>query len=62
MMWDTLGYVAAALLSIGMVLGVVLTIKAMKKKQQLKAMHLAPWKVSFEFYEKEGEDDSSKSN
>ena len=45
-----------ALLSIGMVLGVVLTIKAMKKKQQLKAMHLAPWKVSFEFYEKEGED------
>ena len=54
-MLDTIGYVVAAALAAGAVLGIVLTLRAMSSKQKLKGVSLQPWKVDFQFYDKDDE-------
>ena len=46
-----LGYIVAAILALGMLMGLFILSKAYKDKRKVKSVELAPWKVKVEFQE-----------
>ena len=46
---DYLGYIIASVLAVGMLVGAAAMIVAMRKREKIKSVELAPWKVKVEF-------------